>query len=125
MDRIEGGTMTFRISLSRLSLAAALAAPYLIAGCGNEANTPEAQTAEQAVGVKPDKEGEKTVKTTRDVIVEKDTKVRDQKTGQVISETKESTPVKIVEEKKEVTNVKVDVGDTKTTGTPTTETPKK
>ena len=88
----------------------------LLTGCGSESNTPEAQTATQATGIKPESGTEKTVQSTRDVVVEKETKVVDQNTGEVLSDKKESTPVKIIEQKFEKRDVKVDVGDTKTTG---------
>ena len=110
--------MSLRVKLSRLALAAALSAPGLLAGCGSESDTPEAQTATQATGIKPASETHKTVETTRDVIVEKETKVKDATTGEILSDKKESTPVKITEEKEVKTDVKVDVGDTKTTGAP-------
>jgi hypothetical protein len=101
--------------LSSLTLAAALAAPGATAaltGCQNEANTPEARTAEQAVGISPKTEKSTAVEATRDVTVVKDTKVIDNATGETISETKQSTPVKITQQKEVRTDVKVDVGNT-------------
>jgi len=110
--------MTVRTTLARLSLATALAAPLALAGCSNDANTQEAQTAEKATGITPDNATTKTVTEQHKVVVEKDVKVKDAVTGQVLSETKESTPVTIVKEEKKTTNVKVDVGDTKSSGAP-------
>lgn len=118
--------MSLRLKLTRLSLAAALAAPGLISGCGgDDAKTPEAQEAQKATGVKSADGTEKTSQKTRNVIVEKDVKVTDPTTGEVLSETKESTPVKITEQTKVVKDVKVDVGDTKTTGDAPAATPPK
>jgi hypothetical protein len=102
--------------LSRLSLLFVLAAASgLVIGCGDEANQPAAKTAETALGINP--EGEKKSTTeTRDVTEVKETKVIDNKTGAVISDKREVTPVKI----DKVTNVKTDVnvkaGETKSTG---------
>ncbi len=110
--------MTLRSTLAPLSLAFALTATSFLTGCGNETDTKEAQVAEKATNINPENATTKTVKQTRDVIVEKDTKVKDAKTGEILSDTKESTPVKIVETKEEKTNVKVDVGDTKTSVAP-------
>lgn len=104
--------MTSRSLFPRLTLAAALTA---LAGCSNEANTPEAKIAEQAVGA-PSTATSKSEKNTRDVIVEKETRVVDKNTGQVLSDQKQSTPVKIVEQTQVQKNVKVDVGDTTATG---------
>src|SRR5947209_19869533 len=75
----------------------------LTAGCGDESKNPDVQVAEKAVGVRPGAADNKTVETTRDVHVIKDTKVVDDKTGKTLSETKKSTPVKITQERREKT----------------------
>ena len=106
--------MTRRTTVPKLLLAASLGAPaslFALAGCSNDADTPAARTAEQAVGVQPRRDTTKSVESTRDVTVVKDTKVIDNATGEVIKETKEATPVKITQEKKVTTDVKVDVGN--------------
>ena len=58
---------------------------------------------------------EKTIETTADVEVVKQTKVIDKKTGEVISEKTESTPVTIQKEKEVETDVDVKVGETQST----------
>jgi hypothetical protein len=94
----------------------------LLSGCNRESDNPDAKTAEQVLGVPPDRHEKQTAEATRDVTVVKDTKVIDDKTGQTIGEKVESTPVKITEQKREKTDVDVKVGETKTTvdGAPTT-----
>lgn len=109
--------MTLRIKLSHLALVASLASPAIHAGCSDEANTPVAKDAEQATGINPDSATTKSIQTKRDVIIVDNKKVEDANTGQVIRETTARTPVTIIEEKSEKTNVKVNVGDTKTSGT--------
>lgn len=108
--------MNFRPTLSRLAVAAALAGPLTLTGCSNEANTPEAQSAEQAAGVKPENATSKSVTSKRDLIVTEEKKVQDPKTGEVLSDMKKTTPVSITQEKEVTTKVKVDVGDTKSSG---------
>jgi len=106
--------MTPRSLVPSLLLAAAALAP--LAGCSNDANTPEAKIAEQAVGVQPASGTSKSEQKTRDVVVEKETRVVDKQTGQVLSDQKQSTPVKIVEQTEVKKDVKVNVGDTTGTG---------
>jgi hypothetical protein len=91
------------------------ATPVFLFGCGGASNNPDVKIAEEAVGVKPDKENKKTAETVRDVTVVKDTKVIDSKTGRTIKETVEKTPVKITQETSEKTDVNVNVGETKAT----------
>ncbi|WP_406700539.1 hypothetical protein V5E97_17185 [Singulisphaera sp. Ch08] len=91
-------------------------AASLISGCVDDADHPDAKIAENAIGIS-DNKTTKSVETTRDLQVVKDTKVIDTKTGQTISETTETTPVKITKELKEKVNVDVNVGDTKATST--------
>jgi hypothetical protein len=86
-----------------------------LVGCRDDANQPAAQSAENALGVQPNKATEKTTETTSDVTVIKDTKVIDNATGKTISETKEVTPVTVTKAKEVKTDVKVKVGETKTT----------
>jgi hypothetical protein len=107
--------MPGRTTFPKFLLAASLAAPATLAalvGCSNDADTPDARTAEQAVGVQPRRDTTKSVEATRDVTVVKETKVIDNATGEVLKDTKEATPVKITQEKKVTTDVKVDVGKT-------------
>ena len=89
----------------------------LTSGCSEETKNPDVRIAEQAVGVKPEQGEQKTVQTSRDVIIEKDTKAIDAKTGEVLSEKKESTPIKVTEQKSVKTEVDVKVGETKTSTT--------
>ncbi len=110
--------MNFPLMLRSLFLVPTIAGAVVLSGCGNEGNTPEAQTAEQAVGVKPESETSKTVTIKRDVVVTEEKKVTDPKTGELLSDTTKTTPVTITQEKEVKTNVKVDVGDTKTSGSP-------
>lgn len=107
--------MRHLVRFSLLSIVV-MGAAGLVLGCSNEANNPDAKTAENALGVHNDKVT-KSAETTRDVTVIKDTKVIDNKTGQTISETKQETPVKITEETQEKVNVDVNVGATKSTTT--------
>jgi hypothetical protein len=112
--------MPRRSILPRLALAASLAAPAsltVLPGCTNEADLPAARTAEQAVGVQPGRETGTAEKSTHDVTVVKETKVIDNTSGKVISETKESTPVTITERKRVTNDVKVDVGKTDASAT--------
>jgi hypothetical protein len=95
-----------------LSLFAALG---LMNGCGDDSKKPEAQTAEKALGINPDAE-KKTTTETREVTEIKETKVIDNKTGVVISDEKETTPVKVDKVTNVKTDVNVKVGETKTTG---------
>ena len=66
-------------------------------------------------GIHPGDERQKTAETTADVEVEKQTKVIDKKTGEVISDKTESTPVTIQKEKEVETDVDVKVGETQST----------
>jgi len=103
-------------SISQLPLILALSiSPVLLVGCGDDSHQPAAESAEKALGINPDPQ-KKTSTVTRDVTEVKETKVIDNKTGQVISDTKEVTPVKINEVTNVNKDVKVEVGDTKTTG---------
>jgi hypothetical protein len=92
-----------------------LAAVGLLNGCGDDSNKPAAQSAEKALGINPDSE-KKTTTESREVTEIKDTKVIDNKTGVVIGEKKESTPVKIDKVTNVKTDVNVKVGETKTSG---------
>jgi len=95
--------------------ACAIALGGLAAGCHKDGAVEEspAEAARQAVGLTEDHEGkEKTTAVTREVLVEKTTKVIDQKTGQVITTEKEVTPVTVEKQKTVDTDVNVDVGDT-------------
>ena len=88
----------------------------MLAGCQDEArNNPAAATAQEALGITPGDEREKTIETTADVSVVKQTKVIDKKTGEVLSEKTESTPVTIQKEKEVKTDVDVKVGETQST----------
>ena len=88
----------------------------MLAGCQDEAsNNPAAATAQEALGIPPGDEREKTIETTADVEVVKQTKVIDKKTGEVLSEKTESTPVTIQKEKEVKTDVDVKVGETQST----------
>lgn len=98
--------------------AAGLIAAAALSGCHSGANSPEAQTAEQAVGIAPTHGKEKTVEVKRDLIVEKETRVIDRTTGEVVSDTKQDTPVTVTQQKEVKTNVDVKVGETATTKTP-------
>jgi len=80
-----------------------------LAGCHNNAEDQAAQTAKDALGVPAKDETAKT--QTREVLVEKQTKVVDAKTGETISQKTEVTPVKV--EKTIKTDVDVNVGETK------------
>ncbi|HEX8200421.1 MAG TPA: hypothetical protein VF590_08035 [Isosphaeraceae bacterium] len=85
-----------------------------LVGCQNEAEDQAAQTAKDALGVPIKDENAKT--QTRELIVEKQTKVRDAKTGETISEKTEVTPVQV--EKTIKTDVDVNVGETKSSPKP-------
>ncbi len=88
----------------------------MLAGCQNDAkNDPAAATAQEALGITPGKESQKSVETTSDVDVVKQTKVIDKKTGEILSEKTESTPVTIHKEKEVKTDVDVKVGETQST----------
>ncbi len=88
----------------------------MLAGCGDDAKTDsDAATAQEALGITPGSDREKTVDTRADVDVVKETKVIDRKTGEVLSEKTESTPVTIQREKEVKTDVDVKVGETQST----------
>jgi len=87
----------------------------MLAGCQDDKHDPAASTAQEALGVKAGNERERTVESRQDVSVVKDTKVIDNKTGEVLSEKKEVTPVTIQKDKEVKTDVKVKVGDTQST----------
>ncbi len=88
----------------------------MLAGCGEDAKTDsDAATAQEALGITPGSEREKTVETTADVNVVTKTQVIDQKTGDVLSEKTKSTPVTIHKEKDVKTDVDVKVGETQST----------
>ena len=107
-----------RRSLARMTLCLTLAgAPGLLTGCGDDAKKPAAQSAENALGINPEG-AKKTTTESREVTEIKDTKVIDNKTGVVISDKKEVTPVKIDKETNVETGVHVKVGETKSTGRP-------
>jgi hypothetical protein len=101
-----------------------MGAAGLISGCHNKSNDADVKTAEHAIGIQDDKTT-KSVETSRDVKVVKDTKVIDAKTGQTISESKEETPVKITKETQERVKVDANVGATKSTTTGAAKTPAK
>ncbi|AGA29822.1 hypothetical protein [Singulisphaera acidiphila] len=101
---------------SSIVSAAVIGAAGLISGCVDDADHPDAKIAEKAIGI-TDNKTTKAVETSRDLQVVKDTKVIDTKTGETLSETTESTPVKITKESKEKVNVDVNVGQTKATRT--------
>jgi len=102
--------------IAQLPLILALSvSPALLVGCGDDKHQPAAESAEKALGINPDPQ-KKTSTVTKDVTEIKETKVIDNATGQVISDKKEVTPVKIKEETNVNKDVKVEVGDTKTTG---------
>jgi hypothetical protein len=87
-------------ALARLTLATALAATgalFALTGCHGDANTPEAKIAEQAVGVSPKGEKTKTVEANRDLSVVQETKVIDNTTGETLSDTTKTTPVRITQ----------------------------
>lgn len=88
----------------------------LLAGCADEAtNDPAAATAQEALGITPGNESQKTVETTTDVIVVDKKQVIDPKTGEVLSEKTQTTPVTIQKEKEVKTDVDVKVGETQST----------
>jgi ABC-type uncharacterized transport system auxiliary subunit len=87
----------------------------LLTGCGDDSNKAAVQSAENAAGINPN-EPKKTTTETRDLTEVKETKVIDSKTGAVISDKKEVTPVKIDKETTVKTEVKAEAGSTKTTG---------
>ncbi len=94
----------------------ASAAIGMFAGCQDDAmNNPDAAAAQEALGLTPGDERQKTTETTADLEVVKQTKVIDKTTGEVISEKTESTPVKIQKEKEVETDVDVKVGETQST----------
>src|SRR3954468_22460789 len=96
-------------------ILALIVSPVLLVGCGDDKHQPAAESAEKALGINPDPQ-QKTSTETRDVKQVQETKVIDEKTGQVLSDKKEVTPVKIKVETNVNKDVKVEVGDTKTTG---------
>lgn len=108
--------MIRRSVLPQFSLAVALTLPAVLgglAGCKNDAETPAAKSAEEALGVDPNSSrSNRTVVDKHNVIVEDTKKVTDAKTGEVLSEKTVSTPVTIEQQKSEKTDVKVKVGDT-------------
>ncbi len=108
--------MPRRSNLPRLTLAAALTLPAAFAGlsgCHNDAETPAAKSAEEALGIDPNgSRSNRTVTDKRDVIVQEEKKVLDAKTGEVLSDKTVSTPVTVELQKSEKSNVKVKVGDT-------------
>ena len=88
----------------------------MLAGCQDDAqNNPDAATAQEALGITPGDERQKSTETTADVEVVKQTKVIDKKTGEVLSEKTESTPVTIQREREVKTDVDVKVGETQST----------
>jgi hypothetical protein len=100
-----------RATLS-LTLFAALG---LLNGCGDDSKKPAAQTAENALGIDPNAQKKSTTES-RDVTEIKETKVIDNKTGVVISDKKEVTPVEVDKVTNVKTDVKVKVGETKASG---------
>lgn len=111
---------------SRFSVVTAvvLSAAGLPMGCADDADHPDAKIAERAIGI-TDNKTTKAEETTRELEVVKDTKVIDRKTGEVLSETKESTPVNVTKESKEKVNVDVNVGKTQATSTGEVKVPDK
>jgi hypothetical protein len=102
--------------LPRLPLLLALAGiSGLSIGCGDDAKKPAAQTAEKALGINPQEQKTTTTKTN-DVTEVVETKVIENKTGKVVSDTKQITPVEITEKTAVRKDVQVKVGETKTTG---------
>jgi len=100
--------------LSRLALSLVLAGVSgPLTGCGDDSDKPAAKTAEKALGVSPQ---EQTTTKTNDVTEVVETKVIDNKTGKVLSDTKQITPVEITEKTDVKKNVDVKVGETKSTG---------
>ena len=88
----------------------------MLAGCQDEAeNNPDAAAAQEALGIAPGNEREKTIEKTTDVDVVKQTKVVDKKTGEVLSEKTETTPVRIQKQTEVETDVDVKVGETQST----------
>ncbi len=95
--------------------AALLGISGLLAGCSADENTPEARIAEDALGVEPVDGIQRTTEVQRDVLVNKRTQVVDQKTGEILSESSESTPVTVKKEREVQTGVDVNVGETRVT----------
>ena len=104
------------VSRSSIFSVVVIGTTGLISGCADDSAHPDAKVAEKAIGITDDKTSQ-AVETTRDLQVVKDTKVIDTKTGKTLSETTESTPVKVTKESKEKVNVDVKVGETKATST--------
>ena len=87
-----------------------------LAGCSNDAQSPEAKIAADAVGIDTnDDEVKQTSATTRDVDVIKNTKVVEHGTGKVLSDETQVTPVTLEKETKTRTDVDVNVGETQVT----------
>jgi hypothetical protein len=97
-----------------LIAAASAALPMGPSGCGDDSKTPEARTAEDALKIDP-KGSDNSTEKTRNVIVTKETTVKDAKTGRVLSDKVESAPVTITQKTEVKKNVRVDVGETKET----------
>src|SRR4051812_33448386 len=88
----------------------------MLAGCQDDASKdPAAATAQEALGITPGKESEKSVEKSTDVIVQDTKKVIDAKTGEVISEKTKSTPVTVQQAKEVKTEVDVKVGQPQST----------
>ena len=92
-----------------------VAASGLLPGCSNDENTPEAKIAAEAVGVEPTDGTKKTTEVQRDLDVYVEKKVVDHKTGEVLHDETQVTPVTVKQEKQVKPDVDVDVGESQAT----------
>ncbi len=88
----------------------------MLAGCQDEAkNNPDAAIAQEALGITPGNERQRTTEATAEVDVVRQTKVVEKSTGKVLSEKTESTPITIEKKQEVKSDVDVKVGETQST----------
>ena len=92
----------------RPMLAALIAAPLMLAGCGSEAE----KAVEDSLNVEEGSNAQVVETEERDLIHEDIERLKDPKTGEVVSEEVETTPVTVKEQTAVEENIEVESGKT-------------